>query len=549
MNFSVRNRDKFMEQTLSQCFDVVVIGGGITGAGIALDAASRGLTVLVLEMQDFAAGTSSRSTKLIHGGLRYLKQFDFQLVAEVGKEREIVHQNVPHLSKPEPMLLPIVEGGSFGVFTARIGMFVYEILAGVKKTERHKVLSKEALTHLAPSLQPQGLKSAVLFYEYRTDDARLTIEVLKEAARYGAIALNYTQVEGFEYQNGEICSVKVKDLVKNEGYSIASKYVVNAAGPWVDNVDDLDNASNVHKLHLTKGVHIVVDKKRLPLAQSVYFDTFDKRMIFAIPRQNKIYIGTTDTFYQETDLQHPKVLLSDVKYLLQCINAYFPTSRLSLEDVESSWVGLRPLVNKPGKGPSEISRKDELFEARSGLITIAGGKLTGYRKMAEKIVDLISKKVLQSEGLKVPLCKTQNLKISGGQLPENLSFKVYFRQKVAEGLTLGLSEQESKNLLHLFGSNVESIYAKIKSYSSSFETLPHWLRAMCEYAIEEEMCGSLSDFLVRRSGMIYFDIQLVQQHKESLNRFMAKELQWNETQAKNSLQEFEFELGLVLSYH
>ena len=201
LNFSSLNRNTFINQLQQQQFDLLVIGGGITGAGIALDAISRGLSVALIDMQDFSAGTSSRSTKLIHGGLRYLKQLDFKLVAEVGKERKIIHAIAPHLTRPEPMLLPIVKNGSLGKASARIGMWVYEWLAGVKKEEWHKVLSVEETLHLEPLLAKENLLAGILFYEYRTDDARLTIEVLKEAVNKGVVAVNYIKATNFIYQN------------------------------------------------------------------------------------------------------------------------------------------------------------------------------------------------------------------------------------------------------------------------------------------------------------------------------------------------------------
>ena len=210
-SFSAKNRAALLQHLNQTTFDVVVIGGGITGAGIALDAASRGLKVVLLEMQDFAGGTSSRSTKLIHGGLRYLKQLEFKLVSEVGKEREIIHRNAPHLSIPEPMLLPITKNGSFGKFTTRLAMRVYEFLAGVKSEERHHSLSAIETIKQEPLLKKENLIGGVLYYEYRTDDARLTLSVLKEAVSRGALALSYIKVNGFTYEHGKINGVDAED--------------------------------------------------------------------------------------------------------------------------------------------------------------------------------------------------------------------------------------------------------------------------------------------------------------------------------------------------
>ncbi len=532
--FSATNRMSDIAQLMQTELDVLVIGGGITGAGIALDASTRGLKVGLVEMQDFAAGTSSRSTKLIHGGLRYLKQFEFRLVAEVGKERETVHRNAPHLTKPEPMLLPIVKGGSFSWFTARLGMTVYEWLAGVKKEERHRVLSKEETLKIEPTLKKKGLLGGILFYEYRTDDARLTIEVLKTAVDNGAIALNYAQATDFVYQGKQIAGVLVKDLIQQRSFQIKAKQVVNAGGPWVDAIDDVEKDHGRHKLSLTKGVHLVVDHHKLPIKQAIYFDTFDKRMIFAIPRDGKTYFGTTDTFYNG-NLIEPLITATDRDYLIQCVNDIFPAYTLHAQDIESCWVGVRPLVHKLGKGPSEISRKDEMFISPSGLITIAGGKLTGYRKMAQKVIDYVSFQIKQC----VVPCKTENTVIAGGQMAGYDCFSDLLKHAVKQGMAIGLEKKEAKLLGHRYGSNVFTVFDFIKeAINNRMADVPVFLQAECLYAMEYEMCQSLSDFLIRRTGMIFFDMEHAERYQYGINRLMAQKLHWSEQQATCSLHDF-----------
>ena len=508
-------------------FDLVIIGGGITGAGIALDASVRGLKVALIEMQDFASGTSSRSTKLIHGGLRYLKQLEFKLVAEVGKERAIVYQNAPHLTKPEHLLLPIVKGGSLNMFTARLGMTIYEFLAGVKKKEKHIVLNKEMAMDAEPLLKKDNLLGGVLFYEYRTDDARLTIEVIKEAVSKGAYAINYMKAVSFKYNNKTISGVQVKDQLTQETIELKAKYIVNATGPWVDEVDDIDKPQTQHKLLITKGIHIVVDGKKFPLKQSSYFDTDDKRMLFVIPREGKVYIGTTDTFYKD-DIVNPKATQDDVSYLLKCVNDIFPTVQLSVNDVESGWVGLRPLIQKPGKGPSEISRKDELFISESGLITIAGGKLTGYRKMAQHVIDLISKKVKHAEGKNIPLCSTENIPLSGGKVGGAAKFADFAKAKAIRCIQLGLTNTEAEIIIDRFGSNVDKVLDRYEKFKTEESPLPLLLRAQLHYSIEEEMCVTPSDFFVRRIGAMYFDIATVKNCESDLLLYMQKALGWDD---------------------
>lgn len=524
--FSAKNRASIISTMSTSSYDIIVIGGGITGAGIALDATSRGLKVALIEMQDFAAGTSSRSTKLIHGGLRYLKQMEFKLVAEVGQERAIVHRNAPHLTRPEHLLLPIVKGGSLTTFTARLGMTIYEWLAGVKKEEKHRVLNKEQTIAAEPLLRNDNLLGGILFYEYRTDDARLTIEILKEATARGAQTLNYIKAQSFIYTNGIITGVKAQNILNDQTIEIKGKYVVNATGPWVDDIDDLDKPQLQHKLHITKGVHIVIDGSRLPLKQSSYFDTYDKRMIFVIPREGKTYIGTTDTFYKG-DIANPKITTEDISYLLKCANDVFPSASLTTNDVESNWVGLRPLIQKPGKGPSEISRKDEIFESASGLITIAGGKLTGYRKMAQRIVDLIGKKI-KAAGKSIPECTTATIPLGGGKIGET-GLNNFIKNKSSRAFELGLSNKETELLINRYGSNMDALFVFIETLKEEQSPIPLVLRAQIHYCIDNEMCVNPSDFFIRRTAALYFDIQTVKTWEQQVLHYMKELLKWDNT--------------------
>ena len=359
IKFSNQNRTKTIAKLAKEKFDLVVIGGGITGGGIALDAASRGLKVALVEKNDFASGTSSKSTKLIHGGLRYLKQFDFWLVKEVGSERAIVHKLAPHLVLPEKMLLPLIENGSYGKWLTSIGLKVYDILAQVTGDDKRKMLEKKEALKLEPLLPKKILKGAGYYAEYRTDDARLTIENIKTSLQFGAQALNYAAVEDFEYTNEKISGVKVKDGISGADFTIKTKHVISAAGPWVDELRTVNNSKKGKRLHLTKGVHLVFPKEKLPVKQSVYFDIPDGRMMFAIPRGKVTYVGTTDTNFN-LDKDRVRTDLADAIYLLSAVNNMFPKINLEMEDIVSSWAGLRPLIHEEGKSASELSRKDEL---------------------------------------------------------------------------------------------------------------------------------------------------------------------------------------------
>ena len=291
-------REKIISNLKEKEYDLLIIGGGITGAGIALDATTRGLKTALVEKQDFAAGTSSRSTKLIHGGLRYLKQLEFGLVMETGRERSILHNNAPHLVVPEKLILPLFKEGAMGKWATSIGLWVYDLLAGVPKEERRKMLSRERVLNEEPLLSADGLLGGGIYSEYRTDDARLTLEVLKTATKYGADIINYTSSQSFLYRDEKICGSECYDHLLKVKLNIKAKAVVNASGPWVDELRKADNSLNGKMIFLSKGVHLVIPKKRLPIKNSIYFDIpDDNRMMFAIPRGKVTYLGTTDTKY------------------------------------------------------------------------------------------------------------------------------------------------------------------------------------------------------------------------------------------------------------
>ncbi|MFC4779546.1 glycerol-3-phosphate dehydrogenase/oxidase [Paenibacillus sp. GCM10023252] len=531
ISFSGLRRNELLHAMKEEVFDVLVIGGGITGAGIALDAQTRGMSTALIEMQDYAAGTSSRSTKLVHGGLRYLKQFEVKMVAEVGKERAVVYENAAHVTTPEWMLLPFYKGGTFGAFSTSIGLRVYDFLAGVKRGERRKMLTREETLRREPLLKQDNLKGGGYYVEYRTDDARLTIEVMKKAVEAGVKAVNYTKANQFVYENGKAVGVEAVDTITGQTYTIRARHIVNATGPWVDTLRELDKSKNGKALRLTKGVHLVFDGERFPLRQAIYFDTPDGRMVFAIPRDGKTYIGTTDTDYT-ADIAYPTMTAEDRDYVLRAANDIFPSLKLSADDVESSWAGLRPLIYQEGKSPSEISRKDEIFHSPSGLLTIAGGKLTGYRKMGETVTNLIAGKLQQETGRSYPSSRTKTMALSGGDFGGSAAFPEFVTQMTAEGVRLGLSTAVAQQLTTRYGTNVKAVYSRIlqsEQAASAYE-LPSYVYASLMYAIEEEMVVKPVDFFVRRTGALFFDIDWVHRWKEAVLRIMKELFHYSEDQ-------------------
>lgn len=532
MKFSGTLRKDVLKTVNKTELDVIVIGGGITGAGIALDATTRGLSTIVFEMQDFAAGTSSRSTKLVHGGLRYLKQLEVKMVAEVGKERAIVYENGPHVTTPEWMLLPFHKGGTFGAFSTSIGLRVYDFLAGVKRSERRKMFNREQTIEKEPLVKQDGLKGGGYYVEYRTDDARLTIEVMKEAIAHGAKAVNYAKVDGFLYKDGKVCGVIVVDLLDGEVYEVYGKKIVNAAGPWVDSLREMDHSKRGKVLQLSKGVHLVIDHSRFPLGQAIYFDTPDGRMVFAIPRDGKTYVGTTDTFYNE-DATKPQMTNEDCNYIINAINYMFPTVNISKTDIESSWAGVRPLIYEEGKSASEISRKDEIWTSNSGLITIAGGKLTGYRKMAETVIDYVTE-LLKKEGYNGNYIKskTKHMPISGGHVGGASQFSKYISEKTKEGIKYDLSKDQAERFTKFYGSNVDLLFQLASQHKMEAKqyNLPIDVFVPLVYAIDFEMVVKPIDFFIRRTGALFFNIHWVYEWKDAVIEFMSIKLKWSKEQ-------------------
>ena len=513
--FSNLDRTEIVKKLSDTTYDLVVVGGGITGGGIALDAASRGLKVALVEKNDFASGTSSKSTKLIHGGLRYLKQFDFWLVKEVGSERAIVHKLAPHLVLPEKMLLPLIENGSYGKWLASIGLKVYDILAQVTGEDKRQMLEKKEALKLEPLLPKKILKGAGYYAEYRTDDARLTMENIKTSLQYGAEALNYAEVTDFIYTDEKVAGVKIKDGISGSEFEIKSKYVISAAGPWVDELRSMNNSKKGKQLHLTKGVHLVFPHEKLPVNQSVYFDIPDGRMMFVIPRGKVTYAGTTDTNFNK-DKDNIGIDLADAIYLLSAVNNMFPKINLEMDDIISSWAGLRPLIHEEGKSASELSRKDEIFTSDTGLISIAGGKLTGYRKMAERVVNRIGKKMEEDGAPELPECITDKIPLCGNDgFKKSKHVQKYIDQIFERIEPDGFTKHDAWFLVTNYGKQTETIletYASLKDK----DIYVRMAKAELRFGINYEMVQNPMDFFIRRTGRLYFDIDSVRNLMEPL---------------------------------
>ncbi|WP_271856157.1 glycerol-3-phosphate dehydrogenase/oxidase [Patiriisocius marinus] len=537
--FSSLQREAQLQRLQSAKYDLIIIGGGVTGAGIALDAASRGLKTCLVEKNDFASGTSNKSTKLIHGGLRYLKQFEIGLVKESGRERATVHKLAPHLVIPEKMLLPLTKDGVYGAFLTSIGLKVYDILANVEGDDRRKMLDKSETLLKEPLLEESTLLGGGYYSEYRTDDARLTIELLKTAHTYGAEIINYCEMTDFIYsEKNKVKGITCVDHNTGAKFIINSRRIVSAAGPWVDKLRKKDGPLNNKHLYLTKGVHLVFPNKKLPVKQSVYFDAPDGRMLFAIPRGKVTYVGTTDTPYNGS-LNRVVSTKQDVAYILQAINATFKTCNVTIDDVQSSWAGLRPLIHEDAASPSELSRKDEIFVSDSGLISIAGGKLTGYRKMAQRVNAKVLNTMKKKHKLNVTGSITRNIPLTPlafKSLEDVDAFKKVLRKKLLiEGYD---SAYTIEYLTSTYGSQANKIIEKLSDFKG-VQLEEKLLLAELWYSINFEMMNSLPDFFVRRTGRLFFDISSIYDYKITVLNYCIDQLQWDSKRAKQEMKVLE----------
>ena len=595
MEFSKETRRLAIEKMQDRQLDLLIIGGGITGAGVALQAAASGMETGLIEMQDFAEGTSSRSTKLVHGGLRYLKQFDVEVVSDTVSERAVVQQIAPHIPKPDPMLLPVYdeEGSTFSLFRLKVAMDLYDLLAGVNNTDlANKVLTKEEVLEREPHLKQEGLLGGGVYLDYRNNDARLVIENIKRAAKDGALIASRVKAESFiKDEAGKVVGIVARDLLTDNTFEIRARLVINTTGPWSDEVRNLGGeGSGILQMRPTKGVHLVVDSSRLSVPQPTYFDTgkADGRMVFVLPRENKTYFGTTDTDYTG-DLANPMVTQEDVDYLLAIVNNRFPEAHLTLDDIESGWAGLRPLLSGNGASdynggnngkisdesfnslietvkaylnqeksrddvehdlthlegsvsektldPSAVSRGSSLDRDDNGLLTLAGGKITDFRKMAEGAMDKVAAILKEEHGRSFKLINSKTYPVSGGELnPANVAEEIEHLAQL--GVKKGLAYEDALYLANLYGSNAPKVYAlnhKIEAVSG----LNQRDLLSLHYAMKEEMTLTPVDYLLRRTNYMLFMREQVDTVLPDILLEMAAYYQWTDEEAARQKDQLE----------
>ncbi|NNE55765.1 MAG: glycerol-3-phosphate dehydrogenase/oxidase [Flavobacteriales bacterium] len=417
------------------------------------------------------------------------------------------------------MLLPLITNGNFGRVLATIGLAVYDWLANVAEKDRRRMLTRKQTLKAEPLLRKDVIEGGGIYSEYRTDDARLVLSVALTAQQHGATIMNYVEAVDFLYLNKKMSGVKAKDVLTGEEFFIQAEQVVNAAGPWVDELRSMDYEEARQKLSLSKGVHIVVDRNKLPLKRTVYFDNADGRMIFAIPRGASVYLGTTDTLY-DGDKQEPQITIDDVEYILDACNLMFPEVHLKISDVHSGWSGLRPLIFEKGKSSSELSRKDEIFYSRSGLISIAGGKLTGYRKMAERVVNIVAKR----SSAKTGKCITAQLRLVGGEYANYEEVEEHVKVLADRMAERSWSETEAEYLVHNYGRQADQIFQEALKMTD--EPAVALSLAELAYTLENEFVERSVDFFERRTGRLNFRIKTIPKVRERVMAFMAEKQRW-----------------------
>lgn len=491
---SLRTRLENIDRMRREVFDIAVIGGGITGAGIALDATLRGLKVALVERRDFSSGTSSRSTKLIHGGLRYLERFEFGLVREALRERAALMRIAPHLCQPMKFLVPVYGGdipSPLGAnrFKLGAGLWVYDLLAGRENIARHRWLSRDQALQLAPALMADGLRGAFLYYDCLTNDARLVIEVIKAAAQRGAAVANYAAARCLLKDRGRICGLEVEDALGHGRFQLQSRIVINAAGVWADQILSLDEADRPKVLRPSKGIHIVMPADKFQLSAAALIPSLgERRFLFVIPWLGRIIIGTTDSDYSG-DLDEPRAEEAEIERLMKSAARYFPGSHISREDLISSFAGLRPLVAGGDKPTADLSRREEIIERGSGLISIVGGKLTTYRRMAERVVKLAMRR------LGLPEREPEQVELAGGAIAD---LRDCADRAAAE---FGAPIEMAEHLCRTYGGNHRAVLAIARDEgltSRLVEELPH-IEAEAIYAARCEMAATVEDVLRRRT--------------------------------------------------
>jgi glycerol-3-phosphate dehydrogenase len=513
-----------LEQLAAHPADLLVIGGGINGAGIARDAAMRGLRTILVEQNDLGSGTSSRSSRLIHGGLRYLEQGEFGLVLEANRERRILRRIAPHLVWPLPFVFPVHEGDRISRWRLAAGMLLYDILALFRNVRPHRLLGKRGMLEAEPMLRDRGLLGGARYYDAQCDDARLVIATARSAIHHGALVANYMSVTGLERTAGRVVGAQLEDRLSGERGVIRASVVVNATGPWADRVRRLEDTGAAPLLQPTKGVHVVVDRSRLDHREAIAFTSpIDGRVMFVLPWGHLSYIGTTDTDTGEPPGEL-SVTTEDIVYLLRSANARFPSARLGVEDVRATWAGLRPLLADQGRSASHRSREHALVQGSGGMLTVVGGKLTTYRAMAAEVVDHAMRQLRRRDGRQRHAeARTDEDPLPGGETADLSQFR-------DRGLELGIPPASVDHLLRHYGTEAAGIFnlggADRRLLTQLLEPHPA-IEAEVIHAVRRELAQTVEDVLVRRFHLYYEHPDQGASVAYRVAELMSEELGWS----------------------
>lgn len=510
-------------------FDLIIIGGGATGSGIALDATLRGLNTLIVEKNDFGEGTSSRSTKLVHGGVRYLegavKKLDssqYFLVKEGLKERSRLLKNAAHIASPITLVTPLYKWYEIPYMYA--GLVLYDLIAGKRGLGSSKIVGKKEIMELFPSVKKKNLKGGVRYYDGSFNDSRMIIALLQSAKAKGCEVRNYTQVIGFIYQEEKIKGIKLFDRLENKEYEVAADYVINATGAFSDSVRKLDDIDCRDLLKVSSGIHIVIDKKFLPNDEGIMIPkTEDGRVLFMLPYLDKCLVGTTDEEARVDD--HPSVADKDIEYLLRHIDKYFDTKVIK-KDILASWSGLRPLVlNENVSNTKELVREHSITKSNSGLVSIVGGKWTTYRKMSEEVLDFTLKNRQNLHS-----CQTKEYKLVGSR--KNIG-------EVKEKLDkFHLDKDTQEHLIFCYGDCVFEICDYIDKFGAEkiHKNYPY-LEAEVFYSIDNEFTCKPLDFLVRRIGVGFIDTKSTKLLLECVTSLFKQKFNWSDKEESLHVEE------------
>ncbi len=527
-------------------FDLVIIGGGINGATTAREAALRGMKVALVEARDFASGTSSRSSKLIHGGLRYLEQMEFRLVHESRRERRLLRKFAPHLAQPLPFLLPIYYGDPYSPLKIRLGLSIYDLLGNLGSADRHQMLSRDELLRRVPTLQPDGLRVGALYYDSETDDARLTLENIVGAAEHGAVIANYAQIRSLALKtrktagNPRVVTAELEDQRTGKRYEVSSRFWVNATGPWVDHLRAfLPGYDNSKTVRLTKGTHIVIP----PVAgEFALFAAIlpGKRIFVMAPWHRHALLGTTDTDYT-ADPSQVQPDQKDIEYLLQAINRVL-RKPLQTSDVIGAFAGLRALAIQPGASPSENTREYRFHQDpwAENFVTVCGGKLTTARSLGERLVDLVVANLPGSSPAPWASHPTRKAPLPGGHTDD---FEVFLKEAPADAVRLfDVPQAAAEHIVRTYGTRWQQVLEPIRSDRKLAEPLPgssECLGAEVVFAIEHEMALELDDFFLRRSGLNWFAAYALREAVPVVAQIFAERLGWDKAQQEASVKNFQ----------